>query len=94
MIALADMPDVSASHILSVSEAIKTSSAIMSLSGDILLPPAAFSEEHRDSLLALKGDTGAKSVFLKIKNRATVPLSSDQRRDIDNPTHLNAGFTS
>lgn len=88
VIALADMPGVSAAHVEAIRERTDTDGAAMSCTPDgTLLPPAGFAPRWRKALLALSGDRGAKNVFLQTKG-ATVELARRDAFDVDVPEDM------
>lgn len=86
VVCLSDMPFVPGNHLDSVETLLSNFDAVMSIDGDTVLPPAGFRENLFNKLLALEGDKGAKSVFLKTLSKATLPIKTFNPIDID---HLN-----
>lgn len=83
LISLADMPFVTCNHIDALLDAIGEREAVMSDCIGQLMPPAAFRAECFDELIALSGDRGARSVFTRRRNTATIPLDVYSARDVD-----------
>lgn len=93
IILLGDMPFVPPSHLSAMIQRAEATSisAIMSDADGVLSPPALFKRTHFTALANLSGDTGAKSVFLKIGSGAeTLPLSPRQAVDIDQVQDITA----
>ena len=88
LICLADMPLIEQSHIDQLLAASLTNDAVMSRGNGTLLPPAAFKSHLFDELLSLKGDAGAKSVFLSVENKLVLELPIDLAADVDTPSDL------
>jgi molybdenum cofactor cytidylyltransferase len=77
LVALADMPFVSRSHLAAVA---RTGNLAASTSGTSPMPPALFPREYWPALLATKGDAGAREL---LKTAHLVPAPLEQLRDID-----------
>jgi len=90
LICLADMPFVTDAHLAAIQQASVGMDAVMSDTGSALCPPALFKRSAFPALASLTGDTGAKTVFKRLHNTATVPLSPDAARDVDTPDMLAA----
>lgn len=89
LVLLADMPNVTDAHLLSVREALTPDrSAVMSQDGDTLLPPAIFASHLFGRLSGLTGDAGAARVFSALGNTATVLISAFAACDIDTRADL------
>lgn len=88
IICLADMPFVEEEHVQKIDQSLNEHEAVMSIYENTLMPPAGFSRSVFDEVIALKGNKGAKSVFLKVKTTTTLPISSRQARDIDTKEDL------
>lgn len=89
LVALGDMPHVQASTIAALASAIESGAAIAApYSGGRRGNPVAFGAEHRDALLALAGDEGARAIVRS--NEVTEVQVSDPGifRDIDTPDDL------
>lgn len=87
---LADMPFINDEHIQRIMVKASTYEAIMSSSHGVLMPPAGFRASLFRELIKLQGDKGAKSVFLKTENRATIDLTTEEAVDIDTIEDLTA----
>ncbi|WP_084421298.1 NTP transferase domain-containing protein [Henriciella litoralis] len=89
MVILGDMPQITDTH-LEALQATFTSgkSSVMSQTGDVLCPPAIFHHTTFDALKKLTGDAGAKSVFNKLAETATVDLPPQSAIDIDSVSDL------
>lgn len=83
IIALADMPFVEDIHVQRLQAALQSYDAAMSELEGQLMPPAAFKSTAFEDLFALKGDTGARSVFKRLSLTTTVPLDRRAAQDID-----------
>lgn len=91
IILLGDMPNIPHSHIDEILTHAEHPSidAIMSISNEVLLPPALFKHKLFSMLAQSKGDEGAKSMFLHLDGgTSTLPLSSDAAIDIDRVADL------
>lgn len=89
MILLADMPAIPAQHLRRLQQAVHTGHpAAMSEAIGRLSPPAIFSRSVFDSLLTLKGDSGARDVFQTLRGGVTVPLDPACAFDIDTENDL------
>ncbi|MCA8899759.1 MAG: nucleotidyltransferase family protein [Hyphomonas sp.] len=84
LILLADMPNVSDSHLTNLAAAhANGAQAVMTRTGDVLCPPALFARASFDALACLNGDQGARSVFFSCDQRTTVETTPDEVMDID-----------
>lgn len=86
LIVLADMPNVPDHHLQALLQTAETTaiSAVMSKSEDLLSPPALFKRPHFEALTKLRGDQGAKAIFLATQGAgATVSLSAFEALDVD-----------
>jgi len=89
VIVLADMPHIPQDYLEDLVEcaAVKTS-AVMSRDKGRLCPPALFKRESFDVLANLRGDKGAKAVFMGLENISTLQLTDIMGLDIDTPEDL------
>ena len=86
VVALADMPRVTATHIHQLLDAADGENAVVSSSdGHAPKPPAVFGRAHFDTLLALEGDRGARDMVRAGKHVVTTPA---ELIDIDTPEEL------
>jgi molybdenum cofactor cytidylyltransferase len=87
LIALADMPRVTAAHIYRLLDAADSSDAVVASSdGTEPRPPAVFGRDRFDFLLSLNGDEGARDL---VKAGRHVVTSPAELIDIDTPEDLN-----
>lgn len=88
LIALADMPRVTAAHIHRLYDALRQSDAVVASSdGTRPLPPALFTAAHFDELIALEGDHGARHLIAAAHH---VVASPDELFDVDTRENLEA----
>ncbi|HVJ01048.1 MAG TPA: nucleotidyltransferase family protein [Sphingomonas sp.] len=74
LVALADMPRVTAAHIYRMFDAVNGPDAVVASSNGIHpTPPALFGRNHFDALLALQGDEGARELILAGRHVVTSP---------------------
>ncbi|MBO9621381.1 MAG: nucleotidyltransferase family protein [Sphingomonas sp.] len=74
LIALADMPRVTAAHIYRMFDAANgTATVVASSNGVHPTPPALIGSDHYDALLALEGDEGARELILAGRHVVTSP---------------------
>ena len=86
VIALADMPRVTAAHIYRLLDAADSADAVVASSDGVQpRPPAVFGREKFDFLLALEGDEGARDMVRAGKHVVTSPA---ELIDIDTPEDL------
>ena len=86
LIALADMPRVTATHIYRLLDAADSSDAVVASSdGTQPRPPAVFGSGQFDFLLSLEGDEGARELVRGGKHVVTAPA---ELIDIDTPEDL------
>ena len=86
LIALADMPRVTASHVYHLLEAVDSRHSVVASSDGIRpCPPAAFGAAQFDFLLNLEGDAGARDLVRKGRHVVTSPA---ELIDIDTPEDL------
>ncbi len=84
IIMLADMPHIPDTHLEALlKQRANGYEAVMTESAGTLLPPALFGKAAFKALRDLEADGGAKSVFLRLTNTATVPLNPELAKDID-----------
>lgn len=88
LIALADMPRVTAAHIYRLLDAAEGDDAVVASSnGEHPTPPALFGAAHFDALEALTGDAGARRLVIGGRHVVTSPA---ELVDIDTPEQLAA----
>ena len=87
VIALADMPNIDATHIDQVAVAAKEHGTAISIFNGQRMPPAGFSSDFREALVTLRGDQGARAVYERYPG-AELPLDAASMRDIDRPKDL------
>lgn len=86
LIALADMPRVTATHIYRLLDYGDGDDAILASSdGQRPRPPALFGRNHFDWLMKLEGDQGAREMILKAHH---VIAAANELLDIDTPEDL------
>ncbi len=86
LIALADMPRVTASHIHRMFDATEgLESVVASSDGIEPKPPAIFGRDQLDSLLRLEGDAGARDM---VKRGRHVVTNAAELIDVDTPEEL------
>ena len=86
LIALADMPRVTASHIYHLLDAADGDEAVVASSDGVQpRPPALFGRNRFDFLMTLKGDMGARDLVRAGKHVVTTPA---ELIDIDTPEDL------
>ncbi|HAK91122.1 molybdenum cofactor cytidylyltransferase [Massilia sp. UYP32] len=91
LVALGDMPFVAPSTLQALAAAIEEGAAIAApLFGGRRGNPVAFGARHRDDLLALDGDQGARRLLAGSPVAAIDVLDSGILRDIDSPSDLPA----
>ena len=84
LILLADMPRISAEHVLSIVSALTGSTtAVMSKADNVLMPPALFAREHFDDLSQLESAGSARSLFMSLPNTSIVPMTRHEAMDVD-----------
>ena len=87
LIALADMPRVTAAHVLRLLEAAVGSDAVVASSdGTKPRPPALFGADRFDALLTLDGDAGARAMIAGGKHIIAPPeelIDIDRREDLE-----------
>ncbi len=86
LIALADMPRVTASHVYRMLDAADSEDAVVASSnGEHPSPPALFGRTHFDTLLSLSGDEGANTL---IRAGRHVVTNAAELIDVDTPEEL------
>ncbi|MGR6328474.1 nucleotidyltransferase family protein [Sphingomonas sp. XXL09] len=86
VLALADMPRVTATHIYALLEAADGDDAVVASSdGRSPKPPCVFGRDRFDALCDLEGDAGARALILAGKHVVTVPA---ELIDVDTPEEL------
>lgn len=89
LLALADMPRVTASHIMRLFDATRDidgpKAVIASSNGETPLPPALFGRDRFDELLQVKGDEGARAM---IRAGRHVVTNGAELIDVDTPEEL------
>lgn len=86
VIALADMPRVTASHIHHLLDAADAPDAVVASSDGVTpLPPALFGRDRFDELLTLTGDHGARALIAGGKHIVANPA---ELIDVDTPEEL------
>lgn len=86
LLALADMPRVTAAHVHRLLDAADSDDAVVASSDGISpKPPALFARAHFDTLLALTGDQGARDL---IRAGRHVVTNAAELIDVDTPEEL------
>lgn len=86
LIALADMPRVTATHIYRLLDRAEGPDAIVASSdGTVPRPPALFGCDHFDALLGMHGDMGAREL---VRHGHHVVTSPAELADVDTPEDL------
>ena len=86
VMALADMPRVTATHIYTLLDAVDAEDAVVASSdGRSPRPPAVFGRAQFDMLLRLEGDAGARDLIRAGKHVVTTPA---ELIDVDTPEEL------
>lgn len=86
LVALADMPRITTTHVLRLLEAADGPDTVVASSdGTALSPPALFGRNRFDTLLALDGDEGARAL---IRGGIHIVTRPDELIDIDTPADL------
>lgn len=86
LVALADMPFVSAAHVAALVAAYD-GTITASTNGLSSMPPAVFPRERWPELLATSGDAGAR---ILLRDAKLCPAPAGELRDIDTPADLDA----
>ncbi|KAA0972184.1 nucleotidyltransferase family protein [Aureimonas fodinaquatilis] len=89
IIALADMPFVSAANLAAVLSACDDAPAAAS-NGQTVMPPVAFSQAHFPALCAMTGDKGARKYLAGLDTVHKVILPASALPDIDTRDQLEA----
>lgn len=88
LVALADMPRVTATHIYRLFDAADGAATIVASSdGSQPMPPALFGRDMFDTLLDLKGDEGGRELIKRGHHVVTSPaelVDIDTREDLEN----------
>jgi len=86
LLALADMPRVTATHIYRIFDAADSSDAVVASSDGVKpKPPALFGRDRFDELLALAGNQGARDMIRAGRHVVTTPA---ELIDVDTPEEL------
>lgn len=86
VVALADMPRVTATHIYQLLDAADDEDAVVASSdGRAPKPPAVFGASRFDALVAMEGDAGARDLVRAGKHVVTTPA---ELIDVDTPDEL------
>jgi molybdenum cofactor cytidylyltransferase len=88
MIALADMPRVTATHIYRLLDQAEGADPVLASSNGVHpTPPALFGASHFAELLACEGDAGARAL---VRGGRHIVASADELIDVDTPEQLDA----
>ena len=88
LIALADMPRVTAAHIFRLFDAVDSPDAVIASSDGVApKPPALFGRGRFDFLMSLQGDAGARDLVRAGRHVVTTPA---ELIDVDTPEELAA----
>jgi molybdenum cofactor cytidylyltransferase len=91
IVALADMPRIATTTIEAVARAVDDGASLVApFYGGQRGHPVGFGIEHRDALLALDGDSGAKSLLMSQRVTRVDVLDAGILRDVDTPEDLRA----
>lgn len=85
LVCLADMPNVTADHLLALIEASAVNDIVATESAGVRSPPAIFARSVLPQLIELTGDQGARHL---LRAAATIEAPTDLVRDIDTPGDL------
>jgi molybdenum cofactor cytidylyltransferase len=92
LVALADMPRVTAAHVYRMFDAADDAGTIVASSDGVQpRPPALFGRDRFDDLLDLKGDEGARQLIRRGHHVVTSPaelVDVDTRADLEELRHL------
>ena len=91
LIALADMPAITPGHLAEVAGRCTGDTPTATSSGARAMVPACFPRQCFDALMALEGDTGARSLLAGLPDDALVHADESLLLDIDSPARLRAG---
>lgn len=87
LVALADMPRVTAAHVYRIFDAANGQDTIVASSDGVRpMPPALFGSARFDDLLALDGDEGARELIKSGRHVVTTPaelVDIDTRQDLE-----------
>lgn len=91
IVALADMPRIATTTIEAVARTLDEGASLVApFYGGQRGHPVGFGIEHRDALLALDGDSGAKSLLMSQRVTRVDVLDAGILRDVDTPEDLRA----
>lgn len=91
IVALADMPRIATTTIEAVARTLDEGASLVApFYGGQRGHPVGFGIEHRDALLALDGDSGAKSLLMSQRLTRVDVLDAGILRDVDTPEDLRA----
>ena len=91
IVALADMPRIATTTIEAVARTLDDGASLVApFYGGQRGHPVGFGIEHRDALLALDGDSGAKSLLISQRVTRVDVLDAGILRDVDTPEDLRA----
>jgi len=91
IVALADMPRIATTTIEAVARTLDEGASLIAQFYDGQRGhPVGFGIEHRDALLALDGDSGAKSLLMSQRVTRIDVLDAGILRDVDTPEDLRA----
>jgi molybdenum cofactor cytidylyltransferase len=86
VLALADMPRVTATHVYTLLDALEGDDAVVASSdGRSPKPPAVFGRAQFDTLVGLEGEAGARDIIRAGKHVVTTPA---ELIDVDTPEEL------
>lgn len=85
LIALGDMPSITASHLRALLDAYTDGGIVASASGGPPSPPALFAATHASALCALTGDRGARGL---LETAVLVQTQGAILADVDTPADL------
>ena len=86
VLALADMPRVTATHVYTLLDAVEGDDAVVASSdGRSPKPPAVFGRAQFDTLVRLEGEAGARDIIRAGKHVVTTPA---ELIDVDTPEEL------
>jgi molybdenum cofactor cytidylyltransferase len=88
IITLADMPLIRDVHLEALAAALGTRSAVISMVGTTMTPPAIFAASSFTALTRLDGDRGAGQLFRSLPDTAICALEASAAHDIDTKAAL------
>jgi molybdenum cofactor cytidylyltransferase len=88
LIALADMPAMTPGHLAAVASRCTGHTPAATSNGSRAMVPACFPRQSFDALMALEGDTGARSLLAGLPDDALVYADESLLLDIDSPARL------